>query len=123
MQMMRELIRQLEECDKDSDVRAIIITGTQGLFSVGADIHELAGIQTYGQVQLPDLASKDVRQGCTFQGTVCCFLAIIPNKRSLQTSVCWREFTNVEQMTPAETLRCSAVHPELCHACTRPRST
>jgi enoyl-CoA hydratase/carnithine racemase len=48
--MSRELLRQLNELDNDDEIRAIIITGTDGYFSVGIDIHELAEIQNYSQV-------------------------------------------------------------------------
>lgn len=51
VQMSRELLRQLMELDADDDVRAIIITGAAGHFSVGLDIHELARVEGYSQVR------------------------------------------------------------------------
>ena len=53
--MSRELLRQLMELDADDDVRAIIVTGSAGHFSVGLDIHELSRIEGYSQVRA-DLA-------------------------------------------------------------------
>jgi enoyl-CoA hydratase/carnithine racemase len=50
VQMMADLVHKLQGLDEDEDIHAIIITGSQGYFSVGVDIHELAEIKTYGQV-------------------------------------------------------------------------
>jgi enoyl-CoA hydratase/carnithine racemase len=48
--MSQELLHQLQNLDNDDDIRAIIVTGANGHFSVGIDIQELAEIQNYSQV-------------------------------------------------------------------------
>ena len=67
VQMMAELVHKLQGLDEDEDIHAIIITGSQGYFSVGVDIHELAEIKTYGQVR------TRARTAC---GLLCCVQAI-----------------------------------------------
>lgn len=42
IQLMEELVNALEALDKDSEVRAIIITGNEKAFAAGADIKEMA---------------------------------------------------------------------------------
>jgi hypothetical protein len=51
VQLMKDLVRQTKECDADEDISAIIITGSQGVFSQGLDVGELATIKSYGQVR------------------------------------------------------------------------
>lgn len=52
MQLMKEILRQMKECDNDEEIKAIILTGTDGVFSVGADMKELSLVKTYGEVRL-----------------------------------------------------------------------
>lgn len=51
MQLMKEILRQMKECDQDEEIKAIILTGTDGVFSVGADMKELSTVKTYGEVR------------------------------------------------------------------------
>lgn len=41
----------MKECDQDEEIKAIILTGTDGVFSVGADMKELSAVKTFGEVR------------------------------------------------------------------------
>lgn len=43
LELMTELIETLEELDRDSSIRAIVLTGSERAFAAGADITEMAG--------------------------------------------------------------------------------
>lgn len=47
---MREILKQMKDCDNDDEIKAIILTGTNGVFSVGADMLELSKVKNIGEV-------------------------------------------------------------------------
>lgn len=53
MQLMREILKQMKDCDRDDQIKAIILTGADGVFSVGADMLELSQVKSYGEVCHP----------------------------------------------------------------------
>ena len=59
MKLMEELVSTLEELDKDSDVRCIIITGSEKAFAAGADIKEMADASAIEMLQRDQFARWD----------------------------------------------------------------
>lgn len=54
--LMNEIVRAVESVDRDPDVGAIVITGSERAFAAGADIREMA-TKSYHEVALADLFS------------------------------------------------------------------
>jgi Enoyl-CoA hydratase/isomerase len=52
VQLMKELVQQMKDCDADESISSIIITGSKGIFSRGLDLGELSSIKTYGQARI-----------------------------------------------------------------------
>jgi len=59
MKLMEELVSTLEELDKDSDVRCIVITGSEKAFAAGADIKEMADASAIEMLQRDQFARWD----------------------------------------------------------------
>ncbi len=59
MKLMEEMVSTLEELDKDSDVRCIIITGSEKAFAAGADIKEMADASAMEMLQRDQFARWD----------------------------------------------------------------
>jgi len=59
MMLMEELVSTLEELDKDSDVRCIVITGSEKAFAAGADIKEMADASAIEMLQRDQFARWD----------------------------------------------------------------
>jgi enoyl-CoA hydratase len=59
MKLMEELVSTLEELDKDSDIRCIILTGNEKAFAAGADIKEMAEASAMEMLQRDQFARWD----------------------------------------------------------------
>jgi enoyl-CoA hydratase len=59
MKLMEELVCALEELDKDSDVRCIVLTGNEKAFAAGADIKEMADASAIDMLQRDQFARWD----------------------------------------------------------------
>ncbi len=59
IKLMEELVSTLEELDNDSDVRCIIVTGSEKAFAAGADIKEMAGASAMEMLQRDQFARWD----------------------------------------------------------------
>jgi enoyl-CoA hydratase len=59
MKVMEELVSTLEELDKDSDTRCIILTGNEKAFAAGADIKEMAEASAMEMLQRDQFARWD----------------------------------------------------------------
>ena len=59
MKLMEELVSTLEELDKESEVRCIILTGNEKAFAAGADIKEMAEASAMEMLQRDQFARWD----------------------------------------------------------------
>ncbi len=59
MKLMEELVSTLEELDKESGIRCIIITGSEKAFAAGADIKEMADASAMEMLQRDQFARWD----------------------------------------------------------------
>lgn len=59
MKLMEELVSTLEELDKESDIRCIILTGNEKAFAAGADIKEMASASAMEMLQRDQFARWD----------------------------------------------------------------
>ena len=58
-ELMAELVTALEEFDRDENVRAIVLTGSERAFAAGADIKEMADETTISIMQKDQFATWD----------------------------------------------------------------
>ena len=58
-ELMAELVSALEEFDRDDNVRAIVLTGSERAFAAGADIKEMADETTISIMQKDQFATWD----------------------------------------------------------------
>ncbi len=56
LEMVRSLVKALDELEADPDIKVVILTGTERAFSVGADIKEMSGLE------LPEVYLRGHRQ-------------------------------------------------------------
>jgi enoyl-CoA hydratase len=59
MKLMEELVLTLEELDRESDIRCIILTGNEKAFAAGADIKEMAEASAMEMLQRDQFARWD----------------------------------------------------------------
>jgi len=64
-EMMKQLVAALERCDRDPQVRCIVIAGDDAAFAAGADIGELAGCEPVDLLQGPRVARWDALRRCS----------------------------------------------------------
>ena len=59
LELMTELVETLEELDRDPEVRAIVLTGSERAFAAGADITEMAGATAVDMLMRDQFAKWD----------------------------------------------------------------
>jgi enoyl-CoA hydratase len=59
IQLMKELVEALKECDRDPNVRCIILTGNEKAFAAGADIKEMSETSAIEMVQRDQFSRWD----------------------------------------------------------------
>ena len=68
-ELLAELIGVLEEWDRGTDVRCIVLTGSDRAFAAGADIKEMAGLD-YMDVYLGGFISENWQRASTVRKPV-----------------------------------------------------